>query len=159
MALSEDDFSFPTVSTAPVKRLNSVAEHLELEYDESSFSSKTQLTRRQNMLKVAATSLGSQAKSHFFDLLYSYIALQLNIDTWRRPDFDNHICSDQCVCIKEARMALKAISIKMKLGRGASLEGTEWRPEGLCEGLRKVNGIRFFCRPMCLQSFITFSSV
>ena len=148
LALSEDDFSFPTVSTAPVKRLNSVAEHLELEYDESSFSSKTELTRRQNMLKVAATSLGSQAKSHFFDLLYSYIA-----------DFDNHLCSDQCVFIKEARMALKAISIKMKLGRGASLEGTEWRPEGLCEGLRKVNGIRFFCRPMCLQSFITFSSV
>ena len=71
--MSEGDFSFPTVSTAPVKRLNSVAEHLELEYDESSFSSKTQLTRRQNMLKVAATSLGSQAKSHFFDLLYSYI--------------------------------------------------------------------------------------
>ena len=75
LALSGNDFSFPTVSTAPVKRLNSVAEHLELEYDESSFSSKTELTRRQNMLKVAATSLGSQAKSHFFDLLYSYIAL------------------------------------------------------------------------------------
>ena len=81
LALSEDDFSFPTVSTAPVKRLNSVAEHLELEYDENSFSSKTQLTRRQNMLKVAATSLGSQAKSHFFDLLYFYIATI--IDTWR----------------------------------------------------------------------------
>ena len=40
LALSEDDFSFPTVSTAPVKRLNSVAEHLELEYDESSFPRK-----------------------------------------------------------------------------------------------------------------------
>ena len=78
LALSEGDFSFPTVSTAPVKRLNSVAEHLELEYDESSFSSKTELTRRQNMLKVAATSLGSQAKSHFFDLLYPYIVTIIN---------------------------------------------------------------------------------
>ena len=127
LVLSGDDFSFPTVSTAPVKRLNSVAEHLELEYDESSFSSKTELTRRQNMLKVAATSLGSQAKSHFFDLLYAYIAT--------------------------------IIDTGLGKGRGASFEGTEWRPEGLCEGLRKVNGIRFFCRPMCLQSFITFSSV
>ena len=125
---SGNDFSFPTVSTAPVKRLNSVAEHLELEYDESSFSSKTELTRRQNMLKVAATSLGSQAKSHFFDLLYSYIALQLNIDTWRRPDFDNHLCSDQCVCIKEARMVLSSVNKtlpKAQQTRGSSQKNLE----------------------------------